>query len=427
MKKYGYRLITCLLVLSMSLSFAACGKTENRNKNGYTEASCYQLALAMAASEEENGELAVTVYGDRNFDMRLQSFYEMEEEITDGCIIYSTTERSTEFAVLKLKNKEDTDAAVSSLEEYINDRIGAYIGYFPEEADVLQNSYTFAKKQYVVLDISRMPETAQEAFERIFGYDQKQLLQYEEECEELAQTLEENESRISQNAGAEEDTGKPDANENAEGENITDESQLHDRDDSTYFNQDIATAYLNGTPEILTDEKDIAVYDRIVEILSEIITEDMTELEKEKAVHDYMCMYMEYDRKALNYPEAQMPDSDNPYGMLVDGYGICSGYASTFLLFMDCLEIDCIVVEGMAYNLTEPHAWNKVKLSGEWYCVDVTWDDPVYDEELAMEAGQWYPEYTYFNCSDEDLANAFHQWNKTEYPESPYTMEGNWY
>ena len=25
------------------------------------------------------------------------------------------------------------------------------------------------------------------------------------------------------------------------------------------------------------------------------------------------------------------------------------------------------------------HAWNLIKLDGEWYQVDVTWDDPVWD------------------------------------------------
>ena len=39
-----------------------------------------------------------------------------------------------------------------------------------------------------------------------------------------------------------------------------------------------------------------------------------------------------------------------------------------------------ILVTGTATNssgATEDHMWNYVKLDGEWYAVDVTWDDPV--------------------------------------------------
>lgn len=71
----------------------------------------------------------------------------------------------------------------------------------------------------------------------------------------------------------------------------------------------------------------------------------------------------------------------NIYGALTDKKVVCEGYARLFKSFMDKLEIPCIIVSGEGLDLdtnkSESHAWNYVYLKGEWYAVDVTWDDPV--------------------------------------------------
>jgi len=84
--------------------------------------------------------------------------------------------------------------------------------------------------------------------------------------------------------------------------------------------------------------------------------------------------------------------SYQPYGPLIQGKGVCLGYAETFRLLMDMAGIECITVTGAAFMSRENHAWNMVKLDGEWYCVDVTWDD--------TEGGN----YDYFNKTDQDYA-----------------------
>lgn len=68
------------------------------------------------------------------------------------------------------------------------------------------------------------------------------------------------------------------------------------------------------------------------------------------------------------------------------GYGVfsgkanCEGYATLFKAAMDDLGYESIVVVGTAINSkneTELHMWNYVKLEGQWYAVDTTWDDPI--------------------------------------------------
>ena len=96
--------------------------------------------------------------------------------------------------------------------------------------------------------------------------------------------------------------------------------------------------------------------------------------EKIKAVHDYIVENTSYDTTI------SMPDIYNVYGTLVRKSSVCEGYAKTFKLLMDELNIPCVIVIGTATNSngeTENHAWNYVQIGSTWYAVDSTWDDPV--------------------------------------------------
>lgn len=105
-------------------------------------------------------------------------------------------------------------------------------------------------------------------------------------------------------------------------------------------------------------------------------------------------------------------DSDNPYGVLICHTGNCWGYSSTFQLFMDMLGIECITVYGTPNNGGVEHAWNMVRLDGEWYCVDVAWDDPI--------GGS--PGHTYFNVTSEYLRKgSIHHWDEASVPEAAGT------
>ncbi len=161
----------------------------------------------------------------------------------------------------------------------------------------------------------------------------------------------------------------------------------------------------------LLSGKNLAVYEKCLEILAETVTEDMTPLEKERALHDYMTENGRYDPEASsNDPNASPdPDNDNPYGFLINGVGICYGYARTFQLLMDLTGIECVTVEAQSVasggSLTE-HAWNMVCLDGKWYCVDVTWDDP----------SGWMPNHTYFNQTSDFFRQTGHVWDEELYP-----------
>lgn len=93
---------------------------------------------------------------------------------------------------------------------------------------------------------------------------------------------------------------------------------------------------------------------------------------KMKALHDWMIDNMEYDLNA--------PNRASVYGALVEKRGVCESYARTFKYIIDELGIGNVLITGTSTNnngVTEDHMWNYVQLNGNWYAIDVTWDDPI--------------------------------------------------
>lgn len=122
-------------------------------------------------------------------------------------------------------------------------------------------------------------------------------------------------------------------------------------------------------------EQDVldAMYD-VETIKNNIISQaNGNTIEKIKVVHDYLVGTVEYDKSAGN----AIYDS---YGALINRRAVCEGYAKAFKYILDDMGIPCIIVCGTgtnSKNITESHAWNYVLIDGNWYAMDVTWDDPV--------------------------------------------------
>ena len=88
----------------------------------------------------------------------------------------------------------------------------------------------------------------------------------------------------------------------------------------------------------------------------------MGELEKVLFFHDYICSQFSYDSEH---------ESANMYSFLSTGRGTCQGYAHTYAALLRRVGIET----AFAASDTISHIWNLVRLEGEWYHVDLTWDD----------------------------------------------------
>lgn len=116
---------------------------------------------------------------------------------------------------------------------------------------------------------------------------------------------------------------------------------------------------------------------------------NMSNIEKVKAVHDYMVRNVSYD--LANLQAGTIPWVDyGAYGALVNKKAVCSGYTAAFQLLMERLGIPVTTITSGSMN----HAWNMVQLDGSWYHVDVTWDGALW--------------YGCFLKSDAAITNAGH-------------------
>ncbi len=135
-----------------------------------------------------------------------------------------------------------------------------------------------------------------------------------------------------------------------------------------------------------------------------VIKPGMSDLEKAIALHDYLTVNCEYDKDRLD--DKTIPYiSYTAYGVLVEHIAVCQGYALAYKYLLNQAGIDCYMVESDFMN----HAWNLIVLDGEFYQVDVTWDDPIRD--LVGRA-----RHTYMFRSDSAFENAnpsHSNWNVT--------------
>ena len=142
----------------------------------------------------------------------------------------------------------------------------------------------------------------------------------------------------------------------------------------------VKIAYEETPADMASKQEELKI--KIAEIVSEIITEDMTELEKELAINQYLCDTCTYDDAALENAEqndfacvdSEFKDSFTAYGALINGRCVCAGYAAAFKLLADASGLESVVVTGTLEG-TLPHAWNKVRIDGEWEILDTTNND----------------------------------------------------
>lgn len=115
-----------------------------------------------------------------------------------------------------------------------------------------------------------------------------------------------------------------------------------------------------------------------------------SDYEKELYLHDALIKKVTYTYSKL--------EEQNGYTTLVEGKGVCAGYAFALQYLLMRAGIQSYYVVGYA---GENHAWNLAKIDGEWYYVDATWDDPLTG---SGSDSAYSPFHTYFNLSAEMMA-----------------------
>ena len=153
---------------------------------------------------------------------------------------------------------------------------------------------------------------------------------------------------------------------------------------------------------------DITAINEIVDkVIKEKLNNNMPTREKIKIIHDYIIDNAEYDKLKYENKNDTTYKSNTAYGVLVQGYGTCNGYADAMAIFLDKLNI-------INYKISNSeHIWNLVYLDGKWYHLDLTWDDPISDVNINRD--------TYFLITTselEELNDSTHKFDKSIYTEA---------
>lgn len=109
---------------------------------------------------------------------------------------------------------------------------------------------------------------------------------------------------------------------------------------------------------------------KVASILKEEVNDKTTLEEKIKAIHDYVINHSKYDSERSDSKIVKYR-SDTAYGNLIQGFGLCGGYTDSMAIFLNLLGIKNYKVS------SENHVWNALELNGNWYHLDLTWDDPI--------------------------------------------------
>ena len=410
------RLRKLLPMLMLCLILAACGGGGGAEITPAADVTAAQAAQAVWNSQPDREGLEA-LEGD-GLSGHLADFCGLEDW-EEGAVYAASGVDAREITVVLLPDEDAAQAAGERLEAYRQSRQGDFFGYAPEEAERLDKAAVLTAGRFAALLVCEDMDAARSAFEAalagepVFAPVHTQTpdpAPSPSEPPEPTRTLPEPASPPSPSPDPE-PTPAGVLNPDLDVSGFVPYVQPNASVMELYDTSAIQRAWESGDDSGLSD-KDREILERCREVLGEVLTEGMSAYEIELAVHDWLVEWGSYDRTVYDNPNhSGRTGYRDPWGMLVGGYGNCLGYSSTFQLLMDLSGVECITVVGAAFGSREDHAWNMVKLDGEWYCVDVTWDDPT----GAARNGR---HHRYFNVTSAYLRETDHQWDYRNVPEA---------
>lgn len=410
------RLRMLLPMLMLYLILAACGGGGGAEITPAADVTAAQAAQAVWNSQPDREGLEA-LEGD-GLSGHLADFCGLEDW-EEGAVYAASGVDAREVTVVLLPDEDAAQAAGERLEAYRQSRQGDFFGYAPEEAERLDKAAVLTAGRFAALLVCEDMDAARSAFEAalagepVFAPVHTQTpdpAPSPSEPPEPTRTLPEPASPPSPSPDPE-PTPAGVLNPDLDVSGFVPYVQPNASVMELYDTSAIQRAWESGDDSGLSD-KDREILERCREVLGEVLAEGMSAYEMELAVHDWLVEWGSYDRTVYDNPNhSGRTGYRDPWGMLVGGYGNCLGYSSTFQLLMDLSGVECITVVGAAFGSREDHAWNMVKLDGEWYCVDVTWDDPT----GAARNGR---HHRYFNVTSAYLRETDHQWDYRNVPEA---------
>lgn len=152
-------------------------------------------------------------------------------------------------------------------------------------------------------------------------------------------------------------------------------------------------------PEYIISESEYAAQkeelDKVCDKVISSLTKPEDEWQTEFEIHNYIIDNCKYKLVEGNLVYSSV------YGALVNGEAACEGYSKAAKLLLNKAGIECSVVCGNAVDSdgeSQRHMWNAVKINGDCYYLDCTWDDPVSADGSDTKL------YDFFNVNEEMIS-----------------------
>ncbi|MBQ9975787.1 MAG: hypothetical protein IJP16_04685 [Clostridia bacterium] len=193
------------------------------------------------------------------------------------------------------------------------------------------------------------------------------------------------------------------------------------KNSSTGCAKNVILNYVMDKKEIERRQKQIS---RAVKDFMKGINTSMSDYEVALRAHENIIERIDYDSIGLDEQDRDSSSYKKPdnlrsiYGVFVEKKAVCAGYAFAFQYLLRCAGIESAYVVGPCHS-GGLHAWSMVKLEGDYYYVDVTFDDASNtDEKKNHNEG---PSYDYFCITSEELYKSRKLDNPEWYPECTAT------
>lgn len=150
---------------------------------------------------------------------------------------------------------------------------------------------------------------------------------------------------------------------------------------------------------LYNDEQIKKIDEEVDRLIKELITNDMTNYDKIKVIHDYIINKSKYDVERNKNGDSKYL-SYLAYGPLFENMATCNGYTDLMAIFLTKLGIINYKISTTKESISSGsngHIWNAVFLDNKWLHLDLTWDDPVSDD------GKDYLYHKYFLIDTENL------------------------
>lgn len=160
---------------------------------------------------------------------------------------------------------------------------------------------------------------------------------------------------------------------------------------------------LSIRPEFFFDVEDIpariSTFNQKAEVFLAGVDMSWNDVTKARYLHDMLAQYVEYDTKyeTITNTDYELYRTQmriyTSYGAIVDNNAVCEGYAMAYKYLLSRVGVKAYYVQ----SVVKRHAWNIIQTNGNFYHVDITHDDPTYDNLGRVNHNNFFKSDNWFN------------------------------